>query len=220
MWAAVDLVVDMAAKSGIKYRRGDFYIVDETQGATGVGRNLVSYSDSGVTVVLRFDFERVARKLNACKGNFYSYACCRIKDDGVYFCLPLAEIETCTKERTLPKADRRQKPDDGDKVAESEIFLRLTQAARETNVGLTYTNKVFFLRLLKLAKRSGEENEAGISVALSVQKMASIIDMPAQTIMQSLNRLADCGAVIRVNGGSRRIAAKTILARRFFEKEE
>ena len=26
-WAAVDIVIDLAAESGIKYRRGDFYVM-------------------------------------------------------------------------------------------------------------------------------------------------------------------------------------------------
>lgn len=95
-WAAVDLVIDLAAENGIKYRRGDFQIIGEAEYRNNL--NHVNYigdknKPTGITVILSFDFVRAAKKLKSCKDSFYSYVYCRVRENGVYFNFSLTELD-------------------------------------------------------------------------------------------------------------------------------
>lgn len=100
-WAAVDIVIDLAAEQGLKYRRGDFSEV----GKFDTEKNRVIFiggdnNPSGVCVALYFRHERTGKKLKAAKDNFYSYKYCRVRDNGVYFNFSLNEIEIHSAKET------------------------------------------------------------------------------------------------------------------------
>lgn len=96
-YAAIDIVIDLAAEQGIKYRRGDFRI-EGIDKAKGFGLNNVYFigginEPSGVSVNLWYDFARTGKKLKAAKNGFYSYKYCRVKENCVSFNFSLNEIE-------------------------------------------------------------------------------------------------------------------------------
>ena len=98
-WAAVDIVVDLAAECGVKLRRGDFYVMGrEVSWSEASGKHPVEYiggeqNASGIMVVLRYDHQRTGKKLKACKDSFFSYVYCRVLDFGVSFNFSLNEID-------------------------------------------------------------------------------------------------------------------------------
>lgn len=106
------------------------------------------------------------------------------------------------------------------RATETEILLRLTRAAKESGVVLTYAHKLFFLRLLDLAERSGEYTDDGYSVALTVQELAESLRIPLRTTIQSLNRLTACGALLRTDGEKTfpRSATITTIAAKFYRR--
>lgn len=92
MWAAVDMAIDLAARNGIKYRRGDFELVEETVDIVTEsehnlvrGKNIAAHSLLGIVVALRYDFKRTGRKLRDRKLSFGQYVCCTIGRRGLYF---------------------------------------------------------------------------------------------------------------------------------------
>jgi len=97
--AAIDIVIDLAAEQGLKYRRGDFRIEGvAVNNSAFLSLNTVSFvggkkEPTGISVTLLFGHERVGKKLKACRDNFYNYKYCRVLDFGVFFGLSLAEIE-------------------------------------------------------------------------------------------------------------------------------
>jgi len=109
VWAAVDLVIDLAAENGIKYRRGDFeeckndYEIQAVSseplfGHAGDRKNRIGYiggkaKATGIIVNLYFDFPRTEKKLKACKDGFYSYVYCRVRDFGINFTFSFNELE-------------------------------------------------------------------------------------------------------------------------------
>lgn len=101
-WAAVDIVIELAAECGLKYRRGDFYVMGrEVNWKDASGKNFVNFvgdkdNPSGISVVLRYDFERNGKKLKRGRDGFYSYLYCRVRDDAVYFNFSLNEIDIQT----------------------------------------------------------------------------------------------------------------------------
>lgn len=147
-WAAVDIVIDLAAESGIKYRRGDFYVMgSKINWADAQGKNSVHYIGgeqkcTGITVALRFDFQRTGKKLKSCRDNFYSYVYCRVKEEAVYFNFSLNEIE-------IQSADKVEADEN-----EMELVIRKVQ------------------KLLALADESrNPSEEEAISASMKVQKL-------------------------------------------------
>lgn len=147
-WAAVDIVIDLAKENGIKYRRGDFYVLGrERNWAEAQGKNLVNYiggeeNPSGITVRLCFDFPRTGKSLKACKDAFYSYIYCRVMSDAVYFNFSLTEIDIQSAEKA------------GADEGELESVIRKVQ------------------KLLALADESRNPSEAeAISASMKVQKL-------------------------------------------------
>ena len=109
------------------------------------------------------------------------------------------------------------------RASENVILSRLTQAGKEHEVGITYTHNFFFLRLLDYAEQQGKETEDGLSVTVSVQELARILDVPLRTTIQSLSRLTACGALQRKKAGKGavpRTPIETTLVKRFYQKEE
>lgn len=107
------------------------------------------------------------------------------------------------------------------RATENEILSSLTKEASSKGVVLTYTHKLFFLRLLDYAEKAGENTENGLSVTLSVQGLSEALKIPLRTAIQSLNRLTACGALIRTEGEKTfpRSPSITVVCRKFYEKE-
>lgn len=160
-WAAVDIVIDIAAENGIKYRRGDFYVMGVEKvlnWSEAQGKNLVNFigganEATGITVVLRYNFERTGKKLKARKDDFYNYLYCRVRDDGVYFNLSLNEIDIQSAEKVAA---------DGDEL---QSVIRKVQ------------------KLLALADESRNPSEAeAISASMKVQKLLAKYNLDIATV--------------------------------------
>ena len=84
------------------------------------------------------------------------------------------------------------------RIEENVVLSRLTQAANEKGIILTVAHRVFFLRLLNLAIRTGYDEDKGLFVELTVKELSKALHTPCQTTMQSLKNLSDCGVLERV----------------------
>jgi len=87
-----------------------------------------------------------------------------------------------------------------EKASEKEIFSRLARAAEAEGIVLTYTNKLFFLRLLNFAEQAEYDEDGELTVDLSVQGLSEALRIPLRTSIQSLSRLTACGALCRIEG--------------------
>lgn len=85
-------------------------------------------------------------------------------------------------------------------VTDAEILERLNLAAKETGVVLTYTHKLFFLRLLNFCASEGREINNGLEVTKSTKQLSVALDISPRAVTQSLKRLLDCGAIQRHAG--------------------
>jgi len=78
-------------------------------------------------------------------------------------------------------------------LPENDILLRLNAAAKTAGVRLSYSNKIFFLRLLDAA-----ECRNGIyRTFLTVNEFSESFNMPKRTVVDSLRRLSACNAIVR-----------------------
>ena len=123
-WAAVDIVIDLAKKHGIKYRRGDFEFVEAsvdivTESEKGLvrERNLVVADLLGVTVALRCDFPRTKKKLKEKKHRFSQYACCTVGFAGVYFKFSIDELNGEAPYRVQRWSELKAEPIDEEETA-------------------------------------------------------------------------------------------------------
>lgn len=103
-YAAIDIVIDLAAEQGIKYRRGDFKI-EGFDNDKRWNMNHVLFingmdNPSGISVILYFDYERTGKKLKAARDNFYNYKYCRVRRTGIWFNFSLNEIEIQSTKET------------------------------------------------------------------------------------------------------------------------
>lgn len=94
---AIDIVIDVAAEQGIKYRRGDFVVLELDENNYS-GINTVRLiggagSLSGITVSLVYDFPRAGKKLKAGKDKFLPYKYCRVKQEEILFTFCLEDLE-------------------------------------------------------------------------------------------------------------------------------
>ena len=107
------------------------------------------------------------------------------------------------------------------RTAENEILSCLTKEASRKGVVLTYAHKIFFLRLLDYAEKTGKHTEDGLSVTLSVQGLSEALKIPLRTTIQSLSRLTACGALMRTDGEKTfpRSPADTVICKNFYKKE-
>lgn len=105
-------------------------------------------------------------------------------------------------------------------VTDAEILERLNIVAREKGVHLTYTHKLFFLRLLNLCESEGCETKNGLEITKSTQQLAVALDISPRAVTQSITRLLDCGAILR-NVGEKPFpscyAYVTIISPAFYE---
>lgn len=107
-------------------------------------------------------------------------------------------------------------------ATEREILSRLTKMASEKNVNLTYSHKLFFLRLLEYADAQDNDTPEGLTVYLSVKDLAKTLNVPFRTTIQCINRLTTCGAIRRYNElvGWGRSPSETVINKSIYEKRE
>lgn len=103
---------------------------------------------------------------------------------------------------------------------EHEILNRLNEAANESGVVLTYAHKRFFLRLLDLAEKKGENTDDGFMVVMTVQELADEVRVPKRTVIQCLNRLTTCGVLRREGRRTFPRSTTTTLVKSFYERRE
>jgi|GEM_PF-3214908 len=107
-----------------------------------------------------------------------------------------------------------------DKATDFEIFMKLNTAAKRTDVKLTYTNKLFFIRLLNLCTLEGEETKEGYKIRMSALELADKLDISSKMVIKSVDTLVACGAVKRyVTNKKLQESYDTILTPQFYEKE-
>lgn len=101
------------------------------------------------------------------------------------------------------------------------IMERLQSAAASRGVHLTYTQNLFFLRLLRYAVNHGVSCREGLSVTLTVDEMVEVLEIKKRMVILSLRNLSDCGILLRYEGGTfPRSACDTIIRRKIFERGE
>lgn len=107
-----------------------------------------------------------------------------------------------------------------DIATDIEIMERLQTKALSYGVRLTYTQKIFFLRLVVFAADKGEPCPEGLCVSLSVNEMASFLDISKRMVIQSLRILSDCGILLRYNGMTFPRSVLTIIRIEFYERSK
>lgn len=170
-YAAIDIVIDLAAEQGIKYRRGDFRIegIDKTK---GFGLNNVYFigginEPSGVTVNLRYDFARTGKKLKAAKNGFYSYKYCRVKELGVMFNFSLNEIEIQSVKETTADQSKIEEV-----IRKVQKLLALADQSRnpseaEAIAASMQAQKLLAKYNLEIADITGEEKKEKIEQVIA-----------------------------------------------------
>ena len=101
-----------------------------------------------------------------------------------------------------------------------EIMERLQTKALSCGVWLTYTQKVFFLRLVSYAADKGQPCSEGLRVSLSVNEMPSFLNISKRMVIQSLRVLSDCGILLRYNGMTFPRSVFTIVKKKFYERSK
>lgn len=108
------------------------------------------------------------------------------------------------------------------RATDLEIMERLQAKALSCGTHLTYTQKLFFLRLLSYA--DSQDNSLcpdGLCVSLSVNEMVSTLNVTKRMVIQSLRILSDCGILLRYKGATNTfppVASITVLKREFYER--
>lgn len=83
------------------------------------------------------------------------------------------------------------------KFDESVILLKLSAAAKEHDVILTYAHKLFFMKLLNYIDGFCGGSDCNYSIALSSDELCRVLNTPIRTLCQSFDRLAKIGAITR-----------------------
>lgn len=107
-----------------------------------------------------------------------------------------------------------------EKVTDIEIMERLQTKALSYGVRLTYTQKLFFLRMVAYAADNGKTCPEGLRISLSVNEMASVLDISKRMVIQSLRVLSDCGILLRYNGMTYPRSVFTIIKKEFYERSK
>ena len=101
-----------------------------------------------------------------------------------------------------------------------EIMERLQSRAVTCGERLTYTHKLFYMRLLYFAARQDSDTSCpeGLKVSLTVNEMASVLNITKRMVVQSLGILSDCGILLRYNGMTFPRSSVTIIKKEFYER--
>lgn len=105
-----------------------------------------------------------------------------------------------------------------DMATDIEIMERLQKKALSNGVRLTYTQKIFFLRLVSYTADKGEPCPEGLRISLSVDEMTSFLNISKRMVIQSLRILSDCGILLRYNGMTFPRSILTIIKKEFYER--
>lgn len=110
------------------------------------------------------------------------------------------------------------------RATDLEIMERLQSKAASCGTHLTYTQMLFFLRLVTYAD-SQEDSicPEGLCVSLSVNELVSTLHVTKRMVSQSLRILSDCGILLRHKGEKNSfppVPSTTILRKEFYERSE
>lgn len=102
---------------------------------------------------------------------------------------------------------------------ENEIIGLLQAAANEKGINLTYTHKLFFIKLLGYAQKYGEHCPEGIMVRVSGQDLAKYLSISRRMVAQSLNAFVSCDVILRREGEKTfpRSTNATIIRKEYYE---
>lgn len=109
------------------------------------------------------------------------------------------------------------------RLSNNDLFKRLQKVANEYNeshpdkddISLTYSTKIFYIKVLDYALEHGEETERGFSVDLSVKEMAKIGGVSDGMSEKAIKTLSESGIILRNKITSKKVI--TILERSVFE---
>lgn len=170
-YAAIDIVIDLAAEQGIKYRRGDFKI-EGIDKAKNYGLNSVSFigginKPTGISVWLWYDFARTGKKLKAVKDGFYSYKYCRVQELGVSFNFSLNEIEIRSAKETTADQSKIEEV-----IRKVQKLLALADQSRnpseaEAIAASMQAQKLLAKYNLEIADITGEEKKEEIEQVIA-----------------------------------------------------
>ena len=83
------------------------------------------------------------------------------------------------------------------KIPDTEILMRLTDRSLGFGVDLTYTHKLFFLRLLELCIKDNKRKDGAYRISLSEAQLSQELDISVRMVTQSISRLKACEAIKR-----------------------
>lgn len=107
------------------------------------------------------------------------------------------------------------------RLTDNEIFERLQSTAGDCNIRLTYTHKLFYIRLLEYAITHGASCLEGLKISLSVNEMSSCLSISKRMVIQSLRVFSDCGILLRYRRNTFPAnACVTILKQEFYERSK
>ena len=101
------------------------------------------------------------------------------------------------------------------RISNNDLFKRLQKAASEHGVTLSYSAKLFYIRILDYALTHGEETEDGLLINLPVLKMGEMAELSGRMAEKALKSLSESGVILR-NKISTRLAT-TVFVRSFYE---
>lgn len=103
---------------------------------------------------------------------------------------------------------------------DNEIMEAMQSTAASKGVTLTYTHKLFFLKLLAYASKYGETCPEGVKIFMSVQDLSEYLSISRRMVAQSLKLLTECDIIQRHKGKNSfpRSTNTTILKKEYYEK--
>ena len=102
------------------------------------------------------------------------------------------------------------------RATDMEIMERLQSRASACGIRLTFTHKVFFLRLVDYAISVNDVVGDGLRISLSEDDMAATFAISKRMVTQSLRVLCDCGILLRYTG----LVFTTVAKKEFFERRD
>lgn len=105
---------------------------------------------------------------------------------------------------------------------DNEIIETIQAAAGEKGINLTYTHKLFFVKLLTYACKYGQNCPEGIMVIMPIKDLAEHLSISSRMVSQSLKVLCDCGIIMRYMGEKSfpRGISRTIIKKEYYETGE
>ena len=82
---------------------------------------------------------------------------------------------------------------------EEIILINLKKIAQQKEINLTYTHKVFFIRLLDYVMKNGEELNDRYITNLTEKEMSEIFGFSLRMITQSIQVLTKIGVIERIS---------------------